>query len=413
MFGKDSVLSKMAKKFSKTSVFSKVVDSIDPELGPESKATKSKTSKNKERYAGVADPENQQRVDEMNSWNERYGKPKGGADKESVFTDDQEPTPVIISSLSPEAIRTFEDIRDKKDAVRLSKERKDDSKDSDDKKKGILGGLLDGFMAKFSSGLAGAASGILKAAAPIAGIAAAGAAGWMLGRAIDQKFGISDKVASLTGGFIDKRDAKNNLKKHLEEYKGAGGRTGEVFRQKWALLKGDEESDPILKSKTMDNAWDQTIKQIQRENKKTDGAPSTESGVAGSVDDSTSHVKPDGEMPNPPEVANSTESFLSASAGGEVASVIPESNPELSAISESSNKTAAAVGSVSAGVAEMVKKQDAVISALMEGNAKKTNTNISVGGGMGGGVGSARDNSAYDAAYEVRSRYWTSYTRGF
>lgn len=69
------------------------------------------------------------------------------------------------------------------------------------------GGMFRSLGAKMGKGLAGGLRGtmsklvprIMSAAGPIAALAAAGIAGWQVGKALDKKFGISDKLAGVTG----------------------------------------------------------------------------------------------------------------------------------------------------------------------------------------------------------------------
>jgi hypothetical protein len=57
------------------------------------------------------------------------------------------------------------------------------------------------------------------------------------------------------------------------------------------------------------------------------------------------------------------------------------------------------------------KASQAIVAAVEKINAAKTTT-IVAGGGGGESSSSARQDTAYDKAYEMRSRYWTAYTRG-
>lgn len=401
-FGKDSFITKMAGKFTKSKMFGDVLGGLGGAFGGDSEG-------------GMIDDDEAEgiNVDDVSEGMDDVDVDADLQDgaKEDVFSKDDAPMPVIIKGFDPDAMADFQDAMEEDGGA------DDKSKDGDKKEPKDGGGLFDNIFKTFSSGLSGLTGNLLKSLGgnlsgliggaakmlgPAAGVLAAGAAGYALGTAIDKKFGISEKVGSLWGERGKKKDAINNLQKNLKNYESGMGneRLGELFRSNFEKNGGASEQDPISRSKWMDAAFQDATKQYAAESKPS-GGDAVPDAPAGGIEAEVEKY----DTESVPEVEESMNSVAAeASEQSKRDELAERAVAENSAILTEFGK-----------ISEVQKEgSDAVVSAVRDLAGVKSGGGTTVVQSSGGSTSSpARDSTAYDDAYILRSRYWTSYTRGF
>lgn len=387
--GKNSMLSNLVEKFSKNSVFSKLVDGIEVPEEPG--------------------------VDADNT-------------KEATFTEDVAPTEVIITGISPEGGLVLEKLLDKAREKEKTKEK--NGTNSDDKKTpGFLNGILDKFGLDLMAKATPVLLNVVSKALPILAVAAAA---WALGKYLEDK---PEKLRKALLGDVDPYEEQRSpigawLHRILPmsaEDKGVldareyNRQHDPNFNADGALVDANKDKTKRVRPASntkLEEEPEETEEQFQKRIH-PEGVPDVTPDVRTEPNTSLAPA----ESPKKTDIAEETAGYgapeTAVGAEAEMEAELDRAQAEENqAIAGKAAGAAVASSNENIGkiVATQEKTNNLVVAAIQKLSDKPGSVIANVGGGGNSGGAPSyvnpRSSSSYDAAFDLRSRYWALYTKG-